>query len=93
MESPLLSAIHLTLVEGEGAESAACDTFMPPIDEARFRVWSASSPRNEGAFRYSFLCYTRAGQEGLPALPPALASRHEEQQVRRQQGPAGTAGS
>lgn len=24
---------------------------------------------------------TRAGQEGLPALPPAVASRHEELQV------------
>lgn len=82
MESPLLSAIHLTLVEGEAAEAANCDTFMPPVDESRFRLWSASAPRSVGGTRYSFLCYTRAGQEGLPALPPTVASRHEEHQVR-----------
>ncbi|EFN56442.1 hypothetical protein CHLNCDRAFT_30873 [Chlorella variabilis] len=80
MESPLLSAIHLTLVEGEAAEAANCDTFMPPVDESRFRLWSASAPRSVGGTRYSFLCYTRAGQEGLPALPPTVASRHEEHQ-------------
>jgi dihydrofolate reductase/thymidylate synthase len=77
MESPLLSAIHLTQVECE----AACDTFMPPVDASKFKLWSAGAPRKEGDTRYSLLCYTRAGQEGLPALPPAVASRHEELQV------------
>lgn len=77
-DSPLLSAIHLTLVESE----VQCDTFMPPIDNAHFRLWSASEPRRDGETRYSFLCYTRAGgQEGPPALPPAVTSRHEELQV------------
>ena len=77
MESPLLSAIHLTQVECE----AVCDTFMPAVDTTKFKLWSAGAPRKEGDTRYSFLCYTRAGQEGLPALPPAVASRHEELQV------------
>lgn len=78
MESPQLSAIHLTQVESE----AECDTFMPPVDEQRFKLWSASAPQRDtpDGTRYSFLCYTRAGQEGLPALPPAVASRHEELQ-------------
>lgn len=81
MESPQLSAVHLTQVEGEGW---GCDTFMPPLDEQRFRLWSASAPRRDGDTRYSFLCYSRAGgQEGPPALPPAVASRHEEYQVGR----------
>lgn len=89
MASEQLSAIHLTLVEGEALP--ACDTFMPPIDEAAFRLWSAAPPRRDGATRYSFLCYTRAGQEGAPALPPATASQHEEQQVGR--GRAGGTGA
>ncbi|KAL4448210.1 hypothetical protein ABPG75_005429 [Micractinium tetrahymenae] len=78
MQSPDLSAIHLTLVEAE----AECDTFMPPVDEARFRLWSTAAPRRDAPSgpRYSFLCYTRAGQEGAPALPPAVASQHEELQ-------------
>ncbi len=81
MESEQLSAIHLTLVEGERADQLQCDTFMPPVDVARFRLWSAAPPRTHGDLRYSFLCYTRAGQEGPPALPPAVASRHEELQA------------
>ena len=55
MNSPLLSAIHLTLVESD----AVCDTFMPAVDESKFRLWTTSSPRRdtvEGP-RYSFLCY------------------------------------
>ena len=91
MDSPLLSAIHLTQVELEGLE---CDTFMLPVDDARFRLWSASPPRRDGDARYSFLCYTRAdgaastgagegATEGPPALPPGIASKHEELQVRR----------
>lgn len=79
MQSPDLSAIHLTLVEAD----IDCDTFMPPIDESRFRLWSAAAPRRDtpAGPRYSFLCYTPAGQEGAPVLPPAVASRHEELQV------------
>ena len=67
MDSPQLAAIHLTQVEGEGY---ACDTFMPPIDEAAFRLWSASPPRRDGDTRYSFLCYTprrRGGAAGAAA--------------------------
>ena len=82
MESPLLTAIHLTQVESE----AECDTFMPPVDASRFRLWAAAPPRRdaEGAPRYSFLCYTRAGAElgggaGDVALPPG-APPHEELQ-------------
>jgi dihydrofolate reductase len=33
LESPLLSAVHLTVVEGE----VECDTHMPPLDEGKFR--------------------------------------------------------
>ena len=82
LESPLLEAVHLTVVEAE----AECDTFMPPVDESRFRLWSASAPRRDApdAPRYSFLCYTRVGGaslEGPPALPPAVAAPHEEYQV------------
>ncbi|PSC67794.1 bifunctional dihydrofolate reductase-thymidylate synthase, partial [Micractinium conductrix] len=81
LESPLLEAVHLTVVEAE----AECDTFMPPVDESRFRLWSASAPRRDApdAPRYSFLCYTRVGGaslEGPPALPPAVAAPHEEYQ-------------
>ncbi|GAB4817169.1 hypothetical protein N2152v2_004215 [Parachlorella kessleri] len=77
MDSPLLSAIHLTQVEGEDLE---CDTFMPPIDESKFKLWTAAAPRAENGLRYSFLCYTRPGESGAPSLPPAVAARHEEMQ-------------
>jgi hypothetical protein len=83
MESDKLSAIHLTVVEGEAAEAAECDTFMPPVDETRFRLWSAGLPQRQGATRYAFLCYTRAGQQDVSQLPPAVAGRHEEMQVVR----------
>ncbi len=88
MQSPDLSAIHLTLVETD----ADCDTFMPPVDESRFRLWSAAAPRRDtpAGPRYSFLCYTRAGQEGAPVLPPAVASQHEELQVRALCGETGS---
>ena len=89
MESPALAAIHLTQVESD----AECDTHMPPIDEARFRLWSAAAPRRDGSTRYAFLCYTRAGQEPPPALPPATAARHEELQAGRRAGLAGQGGA
>lgn len=79
MQSPALSAIHLTLVESE----VECDTFMPAVDESRFRLWTATSPqrdRPEGA-RYSFLCYTRAAEEAPAGVMPAgVKGRHEETQ-------------
>lgn len=86
MESPLLTAIHLTLVESENIE---CDTFMPPIDQSKFKLWSASAPRKENDIRYSFLCYTRVGggenvpennNSKVPFPAPGVASRHEEYQ-------------
>lgn len=37
---------------------AECDTFMPPVDEQRFKLWSASAPQRDtpDGTRYSFLC-------------------------------------
>lgn len=83
MDSPALAAIHLTQVEAD----VPCDTFMPAIDDSKFRLWAATPPRRDdkdGA-RYSFLCYTRVGDgdaagASAPTLPPATAPRHEELQ-------------
>ena len=85
MASPQLVAVHLTRVESD----AECDTHMPPVGGAAFRLWAAAPPRADGGLRYAFLCYTRADDggggegEGPPRLPPGVAARHEEQQVRR----------
>lgn len=82
MDSPYLSAIHLTQV----AIDVECDTFMPPVDEAKFKLWAAGAPCRDGpeSPRYSFLCYTRAddgSNGGVPVpLPPGVGVRHEEQQ-------------
>lgn len=91
MESPRLSAVHLTVVEGE----IECDTFMVPVDETKYKLWAASSPRRDAPDgpRYSFLCYTRwpgggdvGGEKGMTneelvaSLPPAVIPQHEEYQ-------------
>ena len=49
IESDACAAIHLTLVE----QQAAADTFFPAIDPARFRLWSASSPRQDNGTRWA----------------------------------------
>lgn len=77
VQSSLCSAIHLTQVD----KDYDCDTFFPPIDAKRFKLWSASPPMVEGDTSYTFMCYTAASLPGAPQLPPAMASRHEEQQV------------
>jgi dihydrofolate reductase/thymidylate synthase len=91
MESPRLSAVHLTVVEGD----IECDTFMVPVDETKYKLWAAGSPRRDAPDgpRYSFLCYTRwsagddvGGEKGMTnedvvsSLPPAVIPQHEEYQ-------------
>ena len=62
-----------------------CDTFFPELRRERWRLWSAAPPRRDNGTRYAFHCYVPAGAAGgsgrAPALPPALAARHEECQV------------
>ena len=78
MQSPCCAAIHLTRIETE----FTCDTFMPSIDPAHFRLWSASAPRLDNGVRTAFLCYTRLSPD-QPLLPKAVASSHQEFQVLR----------
>jgi dihydrofolate reductase/thymidylate synthase len=100
MKSPLCQAVHITQIDA----SYKCDTFFPQIDPARFKLWSASEPREENGVKYTFACYTLASKEpssgassgastpkaptttGEPTapveLPPAMASKHDELQVR-----------
>lgn len=80
LQSAECSVVHLTQIKGD----YPCDTFFLPLDGAQYRLWSASAPQRHKDERYSFLCYTRAGGDGgaAPQLPPGLASRHEEHQVR-----------
>jgi hypothetical protein len=66
-----------------------CDTFFPELRRDRWRLWSAAPPRRDGGMRYAFHCYVPAGpssssgaSHAAPRLPPALAARHEEYQVR-----------
>lgn len=62
-----------------------------------WRVWSSARPRRDGDVRYQFVVYTReapaaaaAGARGQqvdvvgapPVLPPGVASKHDEHQVR-----------
>jgi len=84
LESPLCSMVHLTEVEGEHE----CDTFIPPIDASRFRLWAASPSKRDAASgtRFSFLSFVAADAETskfrAPASPPAAACAplHAEQQ-------------
>lgn len=62
-----------------------------------WRVWSSARPRYDNDMRYQFVVYTQeppaaaAGTRGrqvdavgsAPVLPPAIASQHDEYQVRR----------
>lgn len=88
MESPHLSAIHLTLVEKEDGV-IECDTFMPKIDEGTFKLWHAGFPRRDAkgtkGLRYSFLCYTRVdgkddsvAEKAIESLPVGVSRKHEE---------------
>jgi dihydrofolate reductase/thymidylate synthase len=62
LTSPLLTAVHLTLVEeAESGAPVECDTFMPGVDEGAFKLWSAGAPRRKDNLKYSFLCYTHTG--------------------------------
>lgn len=83
LASPACTAVHITRIDAD----YECDTFFPTIDDSRFRVWSASQPVQEkDGPRYTFVCYTALPPKGQdatpPALPPSMASRHDEQQVR-----------
>lgn len=88
MDSPSLVAIHLTLVESD----VECDTFFPVVNEDKFKLWAATSPKRDSPDgpRYSFLLYTRADDKTVQAsdfqtnvqkiLPPATLPQHEEEQ-------------
>ena len=54
---PNCAAVHVTRVERE----FECDTFLPTLDPAKFRVWSASPPMVEHDTRWGA---ARWGQEG-----------------------------
>eukprot|EP00884_Botryococcus_braunii_P018165 jgi/Botrbrau1/5031/Bobra.0396s0044.1 len=69
-------AIHLTEIE----QDVECDTFFPSLDPKQWQRWSSTVPQWDNGFRHSFLCYTPASLRGLPDLPPALPSKHEEYQ-------------
>lgn len=84
MASDDLIAIHVTIVESDDIE---CDTFMPPVDDSVFKVWSASEPRRDtpDGLRYSFVCYTRCDgimedDAVVQMLPPGVKKLHEEYQ-------------
>ncbi len=74
-------------------DDADCDTFMPPLDPAAWRLWSATPPRADPAPppgagegpgpRYSFECHVRTGSVCPPpgGFPPGMAAPHDEQQV------------
>jgi len=78
LASPQCSAVHLTLIDKE----YECDTTFPEIDPERFRLWSSAEPCEEEGVRYTFQVYTPVDlkAKAVPALPPAVASRHEELQ-------------
>lgn len=59
MKSPLCQAVHITQIDA----SYKCDTFFPQIDTARFKLWSASEPREENGVKYTFACYTLANKD------------------------------
>lgn len=50
--------ILCTHQNGQVESEVECDTFMPPVDEQRFKLWSASAPQRDtpDGTRYSFLC-------------------------------------
>jgi hypothetical protein len=59
------AAIHLTVVEQE----VAADTHFPAIDPAKFKLWSASSPRQDNGTRCGGCrtCAAAAGAAGAAA--------------------------
>jgi hypothetical protein len=89
VRSERCQAIHLTRIDAE----YPCDTYFPNIDQDdNWRLWSSSAPKRESGVRYSFQCYVRnqqpfAGEqqqqeEAASWVPPGIASRHQEYQVR-----------
>jgi len=76
--SPECTALHVTHIDAD----AECDAFFPEIDASRYRVWSSSQPLEDNGTRYTFVTYTAlSGPDGGPVrLPPAMASKHDEQQ-------------
>ena len=76
LASPACTAVHLTRVDCD----APCDTFMPALDPAAWRLWSAAPARREGGVRYVFETYVRG-----PGLPPdglpSAAPPHAETQA------------
>lgn len=74
-------AVHLTRIDAD----FKCDTFLDPIDSARFRVWASTEARIDKRaepepVQYKFQTLVNTCQEAPPALPAGLACRHEEQQ-------------
>ena len=65
-----------------------CDTFFPELRPEAWRLWSEAAPKQDNGMRYAFQCYVPAspssssGSNAPPSLPPAVAARHEEYQVR-----------
>jgi len=79
INSPACKAIHLTRID----KDFECNVFFPAIDPAKFKVWSASQPmQTEDGTAFTFMCYTTTSGDTLVSLPPAVASRHDELQVR-----------
>jgi dihydrofolate reductase/thymidylate synthase len=77
LQSPLCQAVHITHIDA----SYECDAFFPELDPSLFQLWSASEPRySHGGISFTFACYTRTHDESERMLPPAMASRHDEQQ-------------
>ena len=77
--APECAVIHFTLVESD----FDCDTYFPAIDPEQFSLWSSAAPRTDQDVRYQFLCYVSKSHIP-PHLPAAIASKHEEQQVRKE---------
>eukprot|EP00798_Chlamydomonas_sp_ICE-L_P007997 gene7997-1224_t len=78
INSPCCTTIHYTAIEAD----YECDTHFPEINPERFRLWSTSEPCEDSGVRYSYHCYRSVDStaKGELALPPAMASRHEEYQ-------------
>ena len=75
---PQCTAVHMTEIQ----EDVQCDTYFPPLDENRWRLWSSSAQRRDNNLRYTFLCYTAVRQQETGVqLPAALNSQHEEYQA------------
>lgn len=100
LQHPACAAVHLTRVEQEFDD---CDTYMPPLDSAKFRVWSASQPVTENGTRcghlvVGVLAWGVVWAAGAPpprcplpsgACTESCCAKGDAQRCRRQQGAAG----